>query len=372
MEIKERLLVPGDWWEVADILGADGGVALIWGASDTGKTTLARFLTETLRGKGCRVALVDGDMGQATLGPPTTIGLAIHFPSSEAGEAPRIHLRFVGATSPSGHLLPTLVGLKRLVDKAFSLMAEVVLVDTTGLVQGGAARELKFRKVELLRPRHIVALQRASEIEHLLHPHVHRPGLKIQRLLATPEVKAKSREHRRAFREERFRHYFQDAALQDLAWRDVGLHGTWLGSGKRLSGSDLTFVAKSLDTLVFYGEKVGEELCLVTGGEHRGEEIHRLKAHYEVREVQIWEAGELQGLLLGLNDGEGDTMALGILQDLDLRAGRLTVLTPMKEPNQVKLIQFGSLKLEASGRELGALGKMGDQALKERFWAEKR
>ncbi len=366
----ERLLVPGDWWEVADILAEDRGVTLILGASDTGKTTFARFLAETLRGKGCHVALVDGDMGQSTLGPPTTLGMTISVPLPVSDQ--EIHLRFVGATSPSGHLLPTLVGLKRLVDKATSLGAEIVLVDTTGLVQGGVARELKFRKIELLRPSHIVALQRANEIEHLLHPHNRRSGLKIQRLLSSTEVKSKSREQRRTFREERFRDYFQGATLLELAWKDVGLHGTWLGSGKRLSGSDLSFVAKALDTLVFYGERTGEDLQLITGGEHRTDEISRLKAHYEVREVQIWEAGEFHGLLLGLNDEDGDNLALGILQDLDLRAGRLMVLTPLKSLDKVKLVEFGSLKLEASGKELGIWVRPGNHALKERFWVEMR
>ena len=56
---------------------------MIIGASDTDKSTLARHLYQELCRRGCRAAYLDADMGQSTLGLPTTLNLAL---SSEPGD----------------------------------------------------------------------------------------------------------------------------------------------------------------------------------------------------------------------------------------------------------------------------------------------
>ena len=93
-----------------------GGVLLVVGATDTGKTTFARYVYRRLSAHHERLAFVDEDMGQATLGPPTTMSMALGqgddagFPP--AGPQYRV---FVGDISPTGHMLPTVVGARRLV-----------------------------------------------------------------------------------------------------------------------------------------------------------------------------------------------------------------------------------------------------------------
>jgi len=51
-------------------------VALI-GGLDSGKTTLAKELLKTAISRGRSGAFVDADVGQKTVGPPTTIGLKL-------------------------------------------------------------------------------------------------------------------------------------------------------------------------------------------------------------------------------------------------------------------------------------------------------
>ena len=53
------------------------GTVMIIGASDTGKSTLARFLFQEPCCHGCRAACLDTDMGQQALGLPTTLNLAL-------------------------------------------------------------------------------------------------------------------------------------------------------------------------------------------------------------------------------------------------------------------------------------------------------
>jgi len=80
------------------------GLVLIIGAPDTGKSTLARYLYTRAAASGRRMAYVDGDPGQSTLGPPTTITVTLACPDNASfppgGETRRY---FVGHVSPRGH-----------------------------------------------------------------------------------------------------------------------------------------------------------------------------------------------------------------------------------------------------------------------------
>lgn len=357
-----EIQIPEAWQKVADQIAQEPGIVVLLGASDTGKTTLGRFLIGAWRRRGIPVALVDGDIGQSTIGPPACVGLALFPPSAEISnlkfeipDTPPLALRFVGATSPPGHFLPLLIGLKKLVDRAVRLQAEIVLVDTTGLVHGPAGRALKFQKIDLLSPRHLLALQRTDELEALLSPHEKRTGLKIHRLPIAEEATNKSREARRAHRERKFQEYFQGSRPLQLSLKEVELQGTWLKGGRRLKANELNFLAKALGAVVLYGERGLEGLDLLLSGGITTFELSTIKAALGVPEVRITQIEDLQGLLLGFNDGNNDTLALGVLQGLDLSRETLLCLTPLSDPKAVKLIQFGSLRIDPLGRELGIL-----------------
>lgn len=348
----QEIQIPEAWQQVADQITQEPGIVVLIGASDTGKTTLGRFLIGAWHRKGIPVALVDGDIGQSTIGPPASVGLAFFPPSASL---PPLALRFVGATSPHGHFLPLLVGLKKLVDRAREVQAEIVLVDTTGLVHGPAGRALKFQKIDLLTPRHLLALQKKDELEALLAPHEKRTGLKIHRLPVPQEALDKSRERRRAYREQKFQEYFQGSRHLKLSLKEVKLQGTWLKGGRKLKANELNFLAKALGAVVLYGERGLEGLDLLVSGGITTFELSNIKTALGVPEVRITQIEDLQGLLLGFNDRDNDTLALGILQGLDLSRETLLCLTPLSDPKAVKLIQFGSLRIDPLGRELGTL-----------------
>jgi polynucleotide 5'-hydroxyl-kinase GRC3/NOL9 len=164
-----EILAPEEWYTVLKDLEKERGIAILLGATDTGKSTLAKYLIFNLCQRGLKVALVDADIGQSFIGPPTTIGFSV-FKSDPDWEVvlspPEIF--FVGSTTPEGYLPTHLKGVKRMMDKAISSGAEVVLVDTTGFVLGEAGKELKRRKIDVLSPHFIIALQKSDEIEPLL------------------------------------------------------------------------------------------------------------------------------------------------------------------------------------------------------------
>ncbi len=194
------------------------GVVMVVGAPDAGKSTFARYLYARLRESGVRVAFLDGDPGQASLGPPTTLTLAMG-----ALESPtRLWRTFIGSVSPRGHMLPMLVGVHRLVEAAQEAGAEVVLYDTDGMVapaQGGLA--LKHALVDLLRPSLVIGIQAEDELEPLLLPLRRSRRTRVTTLRPSPLVRPRDAETRRQNRLARYAAYFAAARPIEFSWRDL-------------------------------------------------------------------------------------------------------------------------------------------------------
>jgi len=218
-----RIAVPAAW-ERIDVARVRG-LVLIVGAADTGKTTLARYLYGRLLEDHDAVAFVDGDVGQATLGPPATMTIGVSGPD-EAEFPPGGPRRryFVGDISPTGHMLPTVVGARKLVDWAFEQGATAAVFDTTGLVQksrGGGA--LKLALVDLLGPELTVGLQRGSELEHLLAPLRRSGRTRVVDCGVAASVTRRGREERRRHRAERYLAAFAEAEGLRVRWSDYAV-----------------------------------------------------------------------------------------------------------------------------------------------------
>lgn len=282
--------IPREWERIRPE-SLDGTIMVI-GESDTGKTTFARYLFLQLCRCHSRVAFLDCDVGQSTLGLPTTMNLALSgsqpslFPPT--GETLSY---FVGSTSPRGHMLPTVIGAYRLQRKAQELGAEAIVVDTTGLVSreaGGGA--LKQWKIELLEPSALVGLARGPELEHILWSWRWDKRVRVYDLPVSEYVVEKARARRITNREEKFLRYFQTAHTLTVPFRQVVVFGIEMMAG---------------------------------------------------------------GRLLAFQDDQGFAMALGVANAYERRGQELVVTTPLPSLEGVSNIRFGSLKLDpTTGQEL--------------------
>lgn len=195
MDPRDTPCVQPEWRGLVERLGE--GVILVLGPTDAGKTTLCRWLREAL-GEG--TAWVDADVGQSTLGPPATVGLELDG---------RVVLRFVGVTSPVWRPARFLSAVQEMVRLALRRGARRVIVDTTGLVRGEVAWELKRAKVEMLRPRHLVVLGPGMEpLGRLAELQL---GACVHRLPLAPARRVRTLEERRAYREARLREHLAGA-----------------------------------------------------------------------------------------------------------------------------------------------------------------
>jgi polynucleotide 5'-hydroxyl-kinase GRC3/NOL9 len=197
--------IPDAWETAASLIAARRWrKVLILGAVDRGKSTFCHFLSQRLLAAGGRVAVVDADVGQADIGPPTAITLGYPDVAQPlTAVAPRAWY-FVGAVSPVGHLLPMVVGIQQLTEMA---RAPFVLVNTTGLIQG-VGNVLKGYIIEAQRPDVIVALAQGAELQPILRAYRNH---RILRLAPSCRAVVKTPEQRREARQQAFARYFQAA-----------------------------------------------------------------------------------------------------------------------------------------------------------------
>jgi polynucleotide 5'-hydroxyl-kinase GRC3/NOL9 len=284
--------VPSAWEEIVATVPA--GAVLLFGAPDTGKSTLARYLYERLAAQGQRVACLDGDPGQTSLGPPATMTLVVGR-GPDYPPAGRRWRRFIGSVSPRGHMLPMVVGAAALVEAARGAGASVIIHDTSGLVdplQGGVA--LKLAKIDLLRPETVIAIQREEELEPLLEPLRHCGWLRLHELRPSPAVQPRDPAERRAHRAERFASYFAGARPVVLQWDRLAVWPCTAAPARDAGAPGFTYRQ-----------------------------------------------------LVALENGGGFVLGLGIVLRAERGAREVTLLTPLASPHGVEALRLGDLTIEA-------------------------
>jgi polynucleotide 5'-hydroxyl-kinase GRC3/NOL9 len=261
------------------------GICLFLGAADMGKTSLAAALADRL---SCRapVAFVDADVGQSHIGPPAAVGCAIlDKPCPDLTAIVPEAIAFVGDVSPVGHLLQFAAALARCL-AAVGTKADITLIDTPGLVSGGAAAALWWTVHRIVRPAGIIALERQNELETVLAG-LDRFDAHIERIHTPAALGVKTPEQRRQYRMRRFADYFRQATRQPLNLAEVAIQ-----SGRNI------------------------------------------------------DCGGCVNLLVALMDKANAEIALGLIKTWDADKKRATVLTPTTDLAKVRCIVVGDLTIE--------------------------
>ncbi len=168
----------------------------------------------------------------------------------------------------------------------------LIVVDTTSLVSGIYGQTLKHFKMDLIAPQFVVAFERGGELEPVVGIAQRFTPAEVLELDVSPAVVSRSVDERMAFREEQFAAYF---ATGSSRWR--------------------------VKPTVFMPTLPPEfDLAL------------------------------LDGLLVGMEDGKGACVGIGVLE-FEPATEILRMVSPITEG--VKGLRLGSIRIDTSGRSRG-------------------
>jgi polynucleotide 5'-hydroxyl-kinase GRC3/NOL9 len=345
---KEKLeelkgeVIPSEWVKAIEEIRKTGGIVLVLGDVDVGKTFFTTCAGNLLFEGQMEVAVLDGDVGQNDIGPPATVALGkFERPVGLLAELRMMDAYFVGDVSPAGHVPEFLVGMAKLA-RIGSEISDVLLVNTPGWISG-RGRILQILTAEMLEPSLIIALQREDELEGIL-------GFfeKVMRLPVSPHVRTRSREERAEIRRLNFARYFENAKKVELDMRKCRILGRFLGSGNEVE-------PEGFGGHVMYMESTGDGLLLISERKPGTEEIERMRKFFG--RVKWVKAGEEKGLLTGLLGAGGRLLGLGILEKVDFRRRKLVVVSPVGRTQDVVSVRVGTIRIKPDGEEIYTAGE---------------
>ena len=332
---------------------------MVIGDVDSGKSTFVIYQTNLFLKQNFRVGIIDADIGQSNIGPPTVIALGVVEKGNFAKFLSQIKLKdgyFIGHTSPNRVFHRVMVGVKKMVDTVISQYCDAIIIDTTGFVRGMHARELKFQKASLINPDLIVALPKGEELESLLEP-LEFLGLKIERVPASENVRSRSMEERKELRKMSFAKHLLGGKIVKLSLDKCPLITQFnLGVGAPLSREVISFLEEKLSVKILHTALTEEFLLIVVRDKVSMGDVSEIVFHAnevsEGREVIVSSEKDLENLLVGLFGVDFEYKGIGILKSIDYEKRNLTLYT-REDPKEVSLIQLGTVQLLENGEEIG-------------------
>ncbi len=288
---------PSEWKKAKEEILKKLGKVFTAGKIDSGKTTLAFYLIKEAVQRDLKVALVDSDIGQSTIGPPTTIGLKFfnHFKDLENLKPDYLH--FVGDTSPRFRPLEMIAGTKKLVEKAEENAPDLIIIDSCGFISSPLGLNLKLQKISLIKPDFVVLFNHYEEIA-AIEKTLRKYNYHLVKLPSSPKARLTSMEERKKNREKAFRNYFKKANELILNPNTLSIY------------PDMFTLIKSQTDLTFH--------------------------------------------LVGLLNYYQECLGIGIITGVDFKKSEIKVFTPVKELNKICGFNLGAVKITPEGKELSS------------------
>ncbi|HET6515447.1 MAG TPA: Clp1/GlmU family protein [Thermodesulfovibrionales bacterium] len=276
-----------------DLIDTRNRIIMVIGGSDTGKTTLIACLCDLLSRQGA-AAIVDLDVGQSHIGPPTTIAWGrVEGGFREWSDIAVEDFYFTGTITPMGSLLSSIVGARMVTERAVS-SCEKVLIDTSGLIAEPAGRVLKQFKIDVIFPDIIIGLEHSGELAGILDAFRFHKRPKVLRLSVPPQTESRSPSKRNLHRFEKITEYFNPAEIREVSLRNVGIRFT--GDKPQFSG--------------------------------------------------------IRNRIVSFRDEMNRDMALGIVEEVILRDDVLLINTPLEDVAKASAIVVGRTEVDRDKREL--------------------
>ena len=131
---------------VRNVLKQEKKRIIIIGPSNSGKSTLSLYMANVFISHGLRPLLIDADVGQGDLAPPTCLGAAVmNFPEVDLWKVKTNCTNFIGGIQPVGYESKIISNIRRQLDT--SLKHDLSIINTDGYIKGNGL----LHKIDLLK-----------------------------------------------------------------------------------------------------------------------------------------------------------------------------------------------------------------------------
>ena len=350
----EGSTIPDSWRRVTkEVLSRPKPcTVMVLGNIDSGKTSFCTYLINTsLKSQG-KPAIVDTDLGQSDIGPPTSIGFSIiSEPVADLFSAKPASIIIMGRTSSKGITQRVVSSLTSIMKQISERAVDLTVINTDGWIEGDEACTYKTELIRKISPNLVIGIQRNAELEHILHS-VEEKGCYVLRTVTSSAIKRRNREEHRELREQSYKKYLGKPTLRNLNLNWISLEYTPLGLGIPVDLQRVKSIEKALQRQIVYCEESSRALYIVVYYKERVDEATVVTAESLFqKDVYIVREGEEEGLLVGLLNNDRDFLGLGIISKLDYKNQTIKIRTDYKDT--VNVVQFGQIKVNDAGNELG-------------------
>jgi len=298
VEEVEGTTIPSSWENASKEAVSHGKpvTVMVMGGVDSGKTSFCAYLVNMALKEKLKVAVIDGDLGQSDIGPPSTVGFShVTEPIKDLFEMEVESACFIGVTTPSLAVSKVIEELTTLKGRVLETDVEFLVINTDGWVEGEDAVKYKVQLAEKAAPDMVVGIQRADGLTPILT--VLKETMRIIAVDSPLAIRKRNREKRKILRELGYKKYLKNARVRLFRLNQVKIKDG---------------LSESLESLT-------EE------------------------EIQ-------EDLLVALQDAQLNFLGIGILCGIDFERGLVKVYTPVSE--SVSTILVGKVRLNKKGREL--------------------
>jgi polynucleotide 5'-hydroxyl-kinase GRC3/NOL9 len=353
-EEVEGNTVPASWNEACKgflSLETKPVTAMVLGAVDSGKTSFCTFLVnKALAGKK-KVAVLDGDLGQSDVGPPSTVAYAfVSRPITDLFSLRAKNAFFIGETSANRVTDKVVAALASLKKEILANGPEFVVINTDGWVEGECAANYKIQLINMLEPDIVFCVQQKEDLAPLM------AGLeKFKKVLveSPSAIRRRDIDKRRTLRELGYIKYLGNAKVQSLSLGWLKFEGNELFEicKNRVNARLANKICELLGMKPLQLSELSDKVCVIIGRRRwiDAENIRKVE-EYTKKKVVVIRKGEEEGLLAGVFDSTRKFLGLGVLQEIDYLRKSLKISTPVSE--DICVLALGRVKLDKNMKEV--------------------
>ena len=318
-------------------------IALIVGPVESGKTTFVAMASNKAIAMGFKTGVIDGDVGQADIGPPGFVSLA--YPSKRVlwlRELEASELRFVGDITPSHAPENVVLAVKELVENAVKHGCQAVFIDTDGWVTGRGAVEYKLKLIRHVNPTHIVFMDEENE----LFKELMRTGYPVYKLPPPPSTaRVRGRDGRTALRSDGYRRFLGSRRKIKLNLDEIVVIGSCLLSPYTIVGKEAEELGRRLGLKVKAYRQVDSVL-------HVYLDQYRIPPNPVGHNIVIHVKDEEKGVLAALLDKKLKELAPALIESWIPEAKTVIVGTSYEgNASNIGGLMLGRIELDENLRE---------------------